>query len=111
MAITGLDTWSWCFAEFTASFAHRFPRVEPRRQATSYLRGLLSELERKNEWTLAEMCGEQGPERLQRLLNLYAWDTDGLRDDVRTLVVEALGDPHDGVLLLDDTGRASGSRR
>lgn len=104
MAITDLDTWSRCFAEFTASFAHRFPRVESRRQATSYLRGLLSELERKNGWTLAEMCGEQGPERLQRLLNFYAWDTDGLRDDVRTLVVEALGDPHDGVLILDDTG-------
>ncbi|WP_201301339.1 IS701 family transposase [Nocardiopsis sp. FR6] len=102
--MTDLDTWSRSFSEFTASFAHRFPRIESRRQATSYLRGLLSELERKNGWTLAETCGERGPERLQRLLNFYAWDTDGLRDDVRALAVEALGDPDHGVLILDDTG-------
>lgn len=104
MATTDLETWSRSFSEFTASLAHRFPRVESRRQATSYLRGLLSELERKNGWTLAEMCGEQGPERLQRLLNFYAWDTDGMRDDVRDLVVQTLADPDRGVLILDDTG-------
>lgn len=43
MATTDLDTRSRSFSEFTASFAHRFSRVETRRQATSYLRGLLSE--------------------------------------------------------------------
>ncbi|WP_370462420.1 hypothetical protein [Nocardiopsis sp. FR6] len=59
MAITDPETWSRSFSEFTASFARRFPRVEPRRQAASRLRGLLSELERENGWTLAEMCGER----------------------------------------------------
>jgi SRSO17 transposase len=70
----------------------------------SYVRGLLSETERKNGWTLAEAAGEVGPERMQRLLNFYAWDTDGLRDDVRAAVVEVLGDERQGVLVVDETG-------
>ncbi|REH17446.1 SRSO17 transposase [Kutzneria buriramensis] len=70
----------------------------------SYVRGLLSEAERKNGWTLAEATGDAGPERMQRLLNFYAWDTDGLRDDVRAAVIEALGDARRGVLVVDETG-------
>ncbi len=45
-----------------------------------------------------------GPEGMQRLLNFYAWDTDGVRDDVRAAVVEAIGDAEDGVLIVDETG-------
>ncbi|WP_234359177.1 hypothetical protein [Plantactinospora sp. BC1] len=35
-----------------ARFAHRFGRAEPRKQALSYLVGLLSPLAAKNDWTL-----------------------------------------------------------
>nr|BFE36135.1 hypothetical protein GCM10010200_083860 [Actinomadura rugatobispora] len=38
------------------------------------------------------------------LLNFYAWDTSGLRDDVRDVVVEFLGDARQGVLIVDETG-------
>jgi SRSO17 transposase len=96
--------WSAGFTAFVGRFAARFPRVESRRQMRAYVRGLLSEAERKNGWTLAEAAGEAGPERMQRLLNFYAWDTDGLRDDVRTAVIEALGDAEQGVLVVDETG-------
>jgi len=96
--------WSARFGEFVARCAGRFPRVESRRQAASYLRGLLSETERKNGWTLGEAAGDAGPEKMQRLLNFYAWDADGVRDDVRQAVVEAIGDEHQGVLVLDETG-------
>ena len=41
---------------------------------------------------------------MQRLLNLYAWDTDGGRDDLRDAVVEVLGDAERGVLIVDETG-------
>lgn len=41
---------------------------------------------------------------MQRLLNFYAWDNDGLRDDVRAAVVEVLGDERQGVLVVDETG-------
>lgn len=70
----------------------------------SYLRGLLSEAERKNGWTLAEAAGDTGPQGMQRLLNHYLWDADALRDDVRDAVVEHIGDPVRGVLILDETG-------
>jgi SRSO17 transposase len=96
--------WSASFEAFCGRFAARFPRVESRRQMGSYLRGLLSETERKNGWTLAETVGDTGPERMQRLLNFYAWDTDGLRDDLRDVVVECLGDARRGVLIVDETG-------
>src|ERR671916_172914 len=74
--------WSAGFAVFTGRFAGRFTRVESRRQMAVYLRGLLSETERKNGWTLAEAAGDGGPQGMQRLLNFYAWDVDGVRDDV-----------------------------
>ncbi|WP_329262569.1 IS701 family transposase [Actinoallomurus sp. NBC_01490] len=96
--------WSAGFTAFVGRFAARFPRVESRRQMRAYVRGLLSEAERKNGWTLAEAAGEAGPERMQRLLNFYAWDTDGVRDDVRAAVVEVLGDAKRGVLIVDETG-------
>jgi SRSO17 transposase len=96
--------WSAGFDAFCGRFAARFPRVESRRQMRSYVRGLLSEVERKNGWTLAEAAGNMGPERMQRLLNFYAWDTDGVRDDVRDAVVECLGDEERGVLIVDETG-------
>ena len=96
--------WSAGFEAFAGRFAGRFARVEPRRQMVAYLRGLLSEAERKNGWTLAEAAGEGGPQGMQRLLNFYAWDVDGVRDDVRAVVAEALGDPQTGVLIVDETG-------
>ena len=37
--------------------APRFGRVEPRRRALAYLRGLLAPVERKNGWQLAEAAG------------------------------------------------------
>jgi hypothetical protein len=40
--------WSAGFAAFTGRLAGRFTRVESRRQMGVYLRGLLSETERKN---------------------------------------------------------------
>ncbi|GAA2857722.1 hypothetical protein GCM10010517_16130 [Streptosporangium fragile] len=70
----------------------------------AYVRGLPGESERKNGWTLAEAAGQSGPERMRRLLNFYARDSDGLRDDVRQSVVEVPGDARHGVLVVDETG-------
>ena len=70
----------------------------------AYVRGLLGEVERKNGWTLAEAAGDSGPEGMQRLLNFYSWDCDGLRDDVRQVVIETISDAEAGVLIVDETG-------
>jgi hypothetical protein len=36
---------------------------------------LLSDLPRKNCWTLAEYAGDATPDRMQRLLDRACWDT------------------------------------
>ncbi len=84
-----------------AVIASRFGRTEPRSRATEYLRGLLSELERKNGWTLAERAGAVSPDGMQRLLRTARWDVDGVRDDVRGWVFDQLGDRVSGVLVVD----------
>ena len=81
----------------------RFRRPEPRRRALEYLRGLLSPLERKNGWQLAERAGDATPYGVQRLLSTYRWDADLVRDDLKGYVMEHLGDS-DGVLVVDETG-------
>ena len=83
--------------------APRFGRVEVRRRASGFLRGLLSGAERKNGWQLAEQAGDRTPDGMQRLLNHARWDADLVRDDLRGYVVEQLGDPG-GVLVIDETG-------
>jgi SRSO17 transposase len=96
--------WGAGFDAYMATFAERFPRIEPRKRSRAYVRGLLSELERKNGWTLAEGAGDKTPDGMQRLLNASPWDEDGLRDDLRTVVTDAIGDKGNGILVVDETG-------
>ena len=51
----------------------RFHRSEPRRRALEYLKGLLSPVERKNGWQLAEQAGDATPDGVQRLLSTPAF--------------------------------------
>src|SRR5215217_3207374 len=81
----------------------RFSRVEVRRRAMAYLRGLIAPVERKNGWQLAEAAGDATPDGMQDFLARMRWDADAVRDDLRAYVVEQLGDP-DAVLVLDETG-------
>jgi SRSO17 transposase len=86
-----------------ALVAGRFFRREVRVRARACLAGMLSGLERKTGWSLAEHAGEAGPGGMQRLFATARWDHDAVRDDVRAYAAAALGDP-DGVLTGDDTG-------
>ena len=83
--------------------AGRFRRPEPRKRVLEYLKGLLSPVERKNGWQLAEQAGYATPYGVQRLLSGYVWDADLVRDDLKQYVVEHLGDG-DAVLVVDETG-------
>jgi SRSO17 transposase len=80
-----------------------FVRPEPRRQAGLYLEALLSGVQRKNGWQLAEQIGDARPWRTQRVLSHVQWDQDAARDICRDYVIEHLGSP-DGVLVVDETG-------
>ena len=78
-------------------------RRELRETGSSFIDGLLSGVERKTGWLMAEQSGADQPYRMQSLLGRSQWDADRLRDEVRDYVVEALGDA-DGVLIVDETG-------
>jgi SRSO17 transposase len=82
--------------------APRFARSEARRHAQAYLWGLLSPVERKNGWQLAEVVGDQTPYAIQHLLGRADWDPEAVRDDLQAYVVEHFGDAH-AILVLDET--------
>jgi SRSO17 transposase len=92
-------------AELIGRLGVHFARVEPFAQAGKYVRGLLSDLPRKNCWTLAEYAGDATPDRMQRLLDRASWDTLAAMGAVRDFVAEHLADG-DGlaVLVLDESG-------
>ena len=94
--ITFVEVWKWgqelkCLHARTAP---RFARPEPRRRALAYLQGIVSAIERKNGWHLAEYAGEARPDGIQRLLNSAVWDAELVRDDLRAYILERLGDRH-----------------
>lgn len=65
--------------------------------------GLLSDLPRKNCWSIAEWAGEARPDGMQLLLGRARWDADRVRDHVREYVLEHLHDENT-VLVVDETG-------
>ena len=96
-------TWTLWQTEVERRIGAQFTRREVRWRAWASIRGLLSPVERKNGWQLAEVNGETTPYGVQHVLGRAMWDADALRDDVRPYVVEHLGAP-EAVLVVDETG-------
>ncbi len=97
------EGWARGLDELAVRLAPRFGRVEARRRAVAYLRGLLAPVGRKNGWQLAEAAGDRTPDGVQDFLSRMHWDADAVRDDLRAYVVQHLGDA-DGVAVLDEIG-------
>lgn len=95
-SVDGIDPAGW-LAHFDEMFAEvvvpAFFRREPRLRSRSYLLGLVSGVERKNGWTLAEFAGEATPDGMQRPLNSARWDAGAVRDALGRYVAFHLGDP------------------
>src|SRR5438067_3973536 len=89
--------------ELSARIGLRFGRAEVRSRVGRYLRGLLASVERKNGWQMAEELGDQNAHGVQRLIAEADWDEEAVRDDLRTYVIEQLGET-DGTLVVDETG-------
>ncbi len=100
---SNLDIWNEALEHLYQRLLPHFGRPETRCRVRRYLLGLLSLAERKNSWQLAEIMRESGPQGMQRLLNTAHWDADTVRDELRTYVIDQLGQP-DGLLVLDETG-------
>ena len=94
--------WAQALTRLHTRIAPRFARPEPCRRALAYLQGILSETSRKNGWQLAEHAGEARPDGMQRLLSQAVWDTDGVRDDLRSYALEQLGQ-ESAILAIDET--------
>src|SRR3982751_6550957 len=95
--------WAVGLSALHQRIAHHFLRAEPRQLAYDYLRALISPVERKNGWQIAEHLGATTPDGVQRLLATAHWDADKVRDDLQSYVVEHLGDS-EAVLVIDETG-------
>jgi SRSO17 transposase len=100
-----LDEWEHELESLFTRIHPLFYRTESRRHAEQYVRGLLSPIERKNGWTIAEHVGEPEPKALQRFLNLSPWDADALLELNREYAMEHLADPG-GIIVADPTGFA-----
>jgi SRSO17 transposase len=100
-----LEEWESGLEDVLTRIRPLFYRTESRKHAEQYFRGLLSRLERKNGWTIAEQVGEREPKGLQRLLNLSPWDADALLAVNREYAMEHLASPL-GILVADPTGFA-----
>jgi SRSO17 transposase len=103
MDLSELNEWAADFEAFHSRFASFFGRFEAREQAVKYLHGLLSPVERKNGWQLAEAVGDQTPDATQRLLYSTKWDADAVRDEHQRFVVEQFGDAK-AIAVVDETG-------
>jgi hypothetical protein len=68
--------WQEAFECLMGRIAGRFKRVEPRRRVRRLVLGLLSDLPRKNCWTIAEWAGETALDGMQHLLGRAKWDAD-----------------------------------
>jgi len=80
-----------------------FKRLEARESAKHYIRGLLSQIGRKNSWQIAEEEGLKAPYKIQHLLDRASWDSEELRDYNMKVVGEAAGF-QGGTLIVDETG-------
>ncbi|EFL27720.1 transposase [Streptomyces himastatinicus ATCC 53653] len=91
--------WQEVFEVLMSRIGGRFARVEPWRRVRDLVPGLLSDLPRKNCWSIAEWAGQASPHGMQHLLGRAEWDAD----TVREYVLEHLHDD-DAVLVVDETG-------
>jgi SRSO17 transposase len=96
-------SWTAGWDEVQERIGPRFARSEQRHRVRRSVEGLLSPVERKNGWQLAEQAGEARPYGMQRLLAGAKWDAHAVRDELRAYVVEQLGDLR-AVLVIDETG-------
>lgn len=96
------ELWTRLFDSLCERLGPCFARSETREGVKAYLRGLLSPIERKNGWQLAEEAGLSTPYNMQYLINRAIWESDEVRDVLQAYVREMLGPG--GILVIDETG-------
>ncbi len=67
-----------------------FVRTQTWQHAGRYVSALVSEIPKRNGWTIAQQAGDRTPDRTQRLLNRAVWDGQAAMSQVRRFVVTSL---------------------
>jgi SRSO17 transposase len=80
-----------------------FSRKDTANVCAAYVRALLSTVDRKNTWQLAEVAGKKDPYGFQYLLGRAKWDQNMVRDELIKHVITSLGH-EDSVMSVDETG-------
>lgn len=89
--------------EFHQLFGDCFRRVEQRLLSQSYLRGLLSDIPRKNVEAIAlAFLGREAVRCQQNFLSRYLWDEQRMLERHQELLAEAVGD-EDGMHTVDSS--------
>ncbi|MFI5067851.1 MAG: IS701 family transposase, partial [Streptosporangiales bacterium] len=78
-----------------------FARTGPWLQAGKYAAAVMSQIPRRNGWTIAAQAGDRAPDKTQRLLSRAVWDTVAAMGVVRRFAVAGL----------DEAARRTGRRR
>ncbi len=100
--------WGRVFRAAMDAIAGCFARREARATAAEMVTGLLTEVDTRNCWTLAEALGHPGPHRLQHLLSRARFDHDRAQEEIVRLIARELAG-QDVVLVADETGDAKSS--
>ena len=79
-----------------------FARTEAWLQAGKYAAALMSQIPRRNGWTIAAHVGDRAPDKTQRLLSRAMWDTFAAMGVVRRFAVAGLDE------AAGKTGRRAG---
>ncbi|WP_197024349.1 transposase, partial [Nocardiopsis sp. CNT312] len=99
---------------FMAAIRGCFARTQPWLTATGYVRALLSDLPKRNGWTIAEWIGHRTPDRVQRLLNQAVWDSGRVMRALHAYAVAGLdaaaGARAMAIGALDETGQEKKGR-
>ena len=95
-------------AQFLSLFADCFARPAGRSLMTYYVRGLLSDVQRKNVEAIA-MDQNVRPRTLQRLLESIAWDEAAVRDRCQQIIA-AEHSHSEAIGTIDETGIAKSGR-
>jgi SRSO17 transposase len=88
-------------AELLTLMRPAFTRTEAWLQAARYTTAVMSDLPRRNGWTIAKLIGDKTPDRTQRLLSRACWDEAAAMGAVRRFAVAGL----------DEAARRSGRKR
>ena len=90
VSLKDIGRWPLRLFDLHARLACHFARWEPRHHALLYLQAIISDIPRKNGWQIAEHAKQARPSGMQRLLSRAVWDQEGVRDELRRFLWQAL---------------------